>query len=729
MDSQSYFDNQINSQSYFDSQMNSQSYFDSQMDSQPYIDSQYDGIVEDTPESLWDCPSRSPLRKKLTTSRNHIAILQDIPLPKNEDNVVCQICDISGHVATICPQRYKVTCQLCNREGHTAKVCPNRYRSESASDPSFTPTESSETITKIFANGHLTFTKKSWDEAYFFVDPCILVYDSSPLSLHAPPSCILKWGNPEVVSVHLCKHGFMNNYYAWYVHGETSSNTVRNFEGESSNMEFVRNEVDALYHEMVVDAMGVQSEYNDGPMAEEPNSKAREFYNLLHAAEVHIGAGGQDVTVLSWMVEMLNMKTLYNMSAANWQMALSLSRKLLSPEDQEKSRATSSYLSVAEGIEIPRWHLLPIAFRDFLIDEVWGPLTEINNFFRALTAPIIQVRSGRYEVDSRLFPLVTGPVNNVRVYNGYWVNGFRFHTIAYGQNKKTMNSGVCVKGATFNDESDYSGSLKEIIELQYFDSYVHQSVILFKCEWYDINKGIVVHLTSGIVDINPRKGWFAACKIRARAIIDTSSLSDGGNVYYQDDDPPMPQLVQPSTVLNYHVSLASQGGEEVVISEVMQLPYVTEEECVGEDDDEEEEFDGTETSEEEVLNYLTENSRLIQRENHRGHFVVLFGGLVGLFLHSSSCLATQLQQEQPTVTQPPLADDQFTGDDATMEEDTEKCNLEVELEAEYAVLDPELDAQLEEELSRAVPKTGRGMDKEDDAPADPSQRKVLSLNR
>ncbi|GLT30327.1 hypothetical protein SLA2020_051310 [Shorea laevis] len=48
-------------------------------------------------------------------------------------------------------------------------------------------------------------------------------------------------------------------------------------------------------------------------------------------------------------------------------------------------------------------------------------------------------------------------------------------------------------------------------------------------------------------------------------------------------------------------------GEQVVISEVMQLPYVTKEECVGEDDDEEEEFDGTETSEEEVSNYLTES--------------------------------------------------------------------------------------------------------------------------
>ncbi|GLT25934.1 hypothetical protein SLA2020_010320 [Shorea laevis] len=136
--------------------------------------------------------------------------------------------------------------------------------------------------------------------------------------------------------MHLCKHGFMNNYYTWYVHGETSNNPAINFIGESSNSGFVRNESDAMYHEMLVDAMGLQGEYNEEPMAEEPNHKAREFYELLHAAEVHIGSGEQNVTVLSWMVEMLNMKTLYNMSAANWEMALALSQKLLSAEDQEK---------------------------------------------------------------------------------------------------------------------------------------------------------------------------------------------------------------------------------------------------------------------------------------------------------------------------------------------------------------------------------------------------------
>ncbi|GKV47957.1 hypothetical protein SLEP1_g54805 [Rubroshorea leprosula] len=55
-----------------------------------------------------------------------------------------------------------------------------------------------------------------------------------------------------------------------------------------------------------------------------------------------------------------------------------------------------------------------------------------------------------------------------------------------------------------------------------------------------------------------------------------------------------------------------------------------------------------------------------------------------------------------------------------MEEEAEERNLEVELDAEFGVLDSKLDAQLEEELSHVVPKTGCGMDKGYNAPADPS---------
>ncbi|GKU99479.1 hypothetical protein SLEP1_g12329 [Rubroshorea leprosula] len=115
----------------------------------------------------------------------------------------------------------------------------------------------------------------------------------------------------------------------------------------------------------------------------------------------------------------------------------------------------------------------------------------------------------------------------------------------------------------------------------------------------------------------------------------------------------------------------------------------------------------------------------------------------------------QLQQQQPTLTppvtqlhqqqlptwthpvsqvqqQPPLPDQEL-GDEAPMEEDAEELveerNLEAELAAEYDQLDPELDAALEEELSHAVQKTGRGMDKGDEAPTNPSQRKLLKINQ
>ncbi|GLT94439.1 hypothetical protein SLE2022_121800 [Rubroshorea leprosula] len=77
------------------------------------------------------------------------------------------------------------------------------------------------------------------------------------------------------------------------------------------------------------------------------------------------------------------------------------------------------------------------------------------------------------------------------------------------------------------------------------------------------------------------------------------------------------------------------------------------------------------------------------------------------------------QQQQPTVIQSPM-DYQNLGDDAAMEEEATKRNLEVELDAEFGVLDRELDALLEKELSHAMPKTGCGMDKGDDAPANSS---------
>ena len=48
------------------------------------------------------------------------------------------------------------------------------------------------------------------------------------------------------------------------------------------------------------------------------------------------------------------------------------------------------------------------------------------------------------------------PERKVKCYNGYFVNGYVFHTEEYGNERKTYNSGVCIKGSTCSEfEGDY----------------------------------------------------------------------------------------------------------------------------------------------------------------------------------------------------------------------------------------------------------------------------------
>jgi len=64
-----------------------------------------------------------------------------------------------------------------------------------------------------------------------------------------------------------------------------------------------------------------------------------------------------------------------------------------------------------------------------------------------------------------------------------------------------MNSGVCVLGSCYNDiEKDYYGMLEEIIELEYMGA--QNKVVLFKCHWYETEKGVKVHPRHGFVEVN-----------------------------------------------------------------------------------------------------------------------------------------------------------------------------------------------------------------------------------
>lgn len=70
-----------------------------------------------------------------------------------------------------------------------------------------------------------------------------------------------------------------------------------------------------------------------------------------------------------------------------------------------------------------------------------------------------------------MLSLSRGPTKNARSYQGYFINGYRFHTKQSQIKRRTQNSGVVVKGDEVSGERDFFGVLKEVLELEYDAPY------------------------------------------------------------------------------------------------------------------------------------------------------------------------------------------------------------------------------------------------------------------
>jgi hypothetical protein len=85
-------------------------------------------------------------------------------------------------------------------------------------------------------------------------------------------------------------------------------------------------------------------------------------------------------------------------------------------------------------------------------------------------------------INRSLQNLSWGLSRQVKLFQGYIINRYRFHTSEHAEGQKSVNHGVCVKGGeNENGGVDYYGVLKEVIEVQ-FPSHPIISIVLFKCD-------------------------------------------------------------------------------------------------------------------------------------------------------------------------------------------------------------------------------------------------------
>uniref|UniRef100_A0A803MMB6 Uncharacterized protein n=1 Tax=Chenopodium quinoa TaxID=63459 RepID=A0A803MMB6_CHEQI len=98
---------------------------------------------------------------------------------------------------------------------------------------------------------------------------------------------------------------------------------------------------------------------------------------------------------------------------------------------------------------------------------------------------IIQLWEDKDErVTEELLCLARGPMKRVVTFDGYVINGFRFHTKKRQRHRKTQNSGVVVLGDAESGGKDFYGTLDEVIVLEYdaLENRTSPKVVLFRCK-------------------------------------------------------------------------------------------------------------------------------------------------------------------------------------------------------------------------------------------------------
>ncbi|KAF7832769.1 uncharacterized protein G2W53_015102 [Senna tora] len=186
------------------------------------------------------------------------------------------------------------------------------------------------------------------------------------------------------------------------------------------------------------------------------------------------------------------------------------------------------------------------------VDDMNG--VEFQNWFRAHVFKL----STQEFVSEELISLAVGPLQQVRIYSTFMVNGYRFHTKDRALRRKTQNSGVLVKGDVLDIDKEYYGVLEDVYELNYVGTgrYISSSVI----------GGMLLILKEDIrwinMDFDP--GWLVVVKTNPRDLFDVPQEDkeddgDGDGVAFN-------QAYQPIEVDQLNLSNHNEVENEITVT-------------------------------------------------------------------------------------------------------------------------------------------------------------------
>ncbi|OIT28730.1 hypothetical protein A4A49_31278 [Nicotiana attenuata] len=353
------------------------------------------------------------------------------------------------------------------------------------------------------------------DFAYSYGDP-----QGEEIQCPCAKCCNIRWTRRNVVYDHLICYEFVQGYTRWINHGEKEISMNVNCDMDDNVYSY--DDIDGLLNDQF------RNVAHAGGVYEGPNEDAKKFYNLVDEASQELYPGCKGFSRLSFTIRLYLLKCLHGWSNASFTSLLELLKEAMPnlniPISYNKAKSMVKDL----GLDYEKIDACPndcMLFRnDHKDDEYFHtaklPDGSASNISREYEVEVSNQRRGskwskakkhsqnfsqwfenrslKEDVPDLIKQLSFGPNSIAKRYSRYFINGYRFHVRQRDARRKTQNSGVTLVAQTtsFASSKDknpvdanltYYGRIVDIVELDYYD---HFRVVLFKCDWYEVEEDI-----------------------------------------------------------------------------------------------------------------------------------------------------------------------------------------------------------------------------------------------